>query len=123
MLHRKRAGNGGTSPCSGIDRYCATMQFYEGTHKGKPETGTTVLGAHRIRLEPVEHLVHCLGRDARPMIGHAEKYRARTPFGQKSNSLTSRGKANGVGQQVEQDLAQAPLVGGETTNIGRNPNV
>src|SRR5262245_2135030 len=101
MLYRKRAGNDGTSPRDGIDCDCSTVQLDERTHKRQAETGTTVLRAHGIRLEPVEHLIHRFRRDARPMVGDAEKYRIRAPLGQKRNSLAFRRKANSVGKQVE----------------------
>src|ERR1035437_3369488 len=65
FLHgREHAGHRGALPERGVDRHRAAVQLDERAHQREPEAGAAVLRAHRVGLEPVEHLVLRLRRNA-----------------------------------------------------------
>ena len=99
------------------------MQLDERAHQRQAEAGAAVLRTHRVGLEPVEHLILGVGRDAGPAIGDREHHRVGLPLGRQRHGLARRREADRVGQQVEQNLPQAPLVGGETADAGGGADV
>src|SRR5664279_2000853 len=78
-----------------------------------------MLRAHRVGLEPVEHLVLRLRRNAGAVVGDSEHHRVAAPLGGERDGLARRRKADRVGQEIEQNLPQPPLVGSFTADERR----
>ena len=57
------------------------------------------------------------------MVADGERDRVRPPLGGKRDGLARRREADRVRQQVEQNLPQPPLVGGEAADAGRGVDV
>ena len=57
------------------------------------------------------------------MVGDRENHGIVEPPGGEGNDLALRRKAYGVGQEIEQALSQAPLVGHESADVGRSTNL
>src|SRR5262249_14778585 len=81
VLEREDAGHGGAAADRRLKRHRAAVQLDEGAHQGKAEARAAVAGAERMGLEPVEHLVLHVGRDAGPAVGHREHHRILEPLG------------------------------------------
>ena len=64
-----------------------------------------------------------VGRNAGAAVGHAEDDRVVAPLDRQPHHLARRREADRVGQEVEQDLAHAPLVGHEAADVGRGAHV
>ena len=71
-----------------------------------------------MRLEPVEHAILHLRRDARAGVRHAEHQRVGTALGVERNGGARRREADGIGEQIEQHLTDAALVGREAADAG-----
>src|SRR5262252_5941450 len=113
MIEREDAGDRGAAADGGFERHRTAVQLHERAHQGEAEARAAVARAERMGLEPIEHLVLYIGRDARPAIGHREYDGIPAPLSGKGNDLAAGRKAHGIGQQIEQRLAHAPLVGDE----------
>src|SRR5262249_8490501 len=72
MIEREDAGDRGAAADGGFERHRAAVQLHERAHQGQAEARAAVARAERMGLEPIEHLVLYIGRDARPAIGHRE---------------------------------------------------
>src|SRR5216684_6716747 len=72
LIDRKVARDGRAFADDGIDAHLASVQFDEGAHQRQTEAGAAVPRPVGMTLEPVEHLVLDVGRDARTGVGHAE---------------------------------------------------
>src|SRR5450755_5026657 len=72
LIDRKVAGHGRPPAYDQIDAHLASVQFDEGAHQRQAEAGTAMTRAVGIALEPVEHLVLDVGRNAGTGIGHGE---------------------------------------------------
>src|SRR5215831_10746036 len=110
MIEWEDAGHRGAAADGGFERHRAAVQLHERAHQGEAEARTAVARAERMGLEPIEHLVLYVGRDAGAAIGHREYDGVPAPLDGKSNDLAAGRKAHGIGQQIEQRLAHAPLV-------------
>src|SRR5256886_16225796 len=117
VIEREDAGDRGAAADGGFERHRAAMQLDERAHQGQAEARAAVARAERMGLEPIEHLVLYIGRDAGPAIGHREYDGVPAPLGGKSNDLAAGRKAHGIGQQIEQRLPHAPLVGDEGSDL------
>src|SRR5262249_35168884 len=94
---RGDAGDRGAAADAGSDRPQAAVQPDERAHQGEAEARAAVARAERVSLEPIEHLVLYIGRDAGPAIGHREYDGVPAPLGGKRNDLAARRKAHGIG--------------------------
>ncbi len=101
----------------GIDLNRTTMQLHEGTHNREAEARAAMLGAERIGLEAVENPVLYLGRNSRTLIGDREYDGVVAPLDKEIHRSARGREADGVGQQIEQDLANAPFVGDEVAGV------
>src|SRR5215468_3038011 len=119
VIEREDAGDRGAAADGGFERHRAAVQLDERAHQGQAEARTAVARAERVSLEPIEHLVLYIGRDAGSAIGHREYDGVPAPLSGKRNDLAAGRKAHGIGQQVEQRLAHAPFVGDEGSNLRR----
>src|SRR5262249_34994711 len=72
MIEREDAGDRGAAADGGFERHRAAVQLHERAHQGEAEARTAVARAERMGLEPIEHLVLYVGRDAGAAIGHRE---------------------------------------------------
>src|SRR5215471_11980357 len=61
------------------------------------EARAAVARAERVSLEPIEHLILYIGRDAGSAIGHREYDGVPAPLGGKRNDLAAGRKAHGIG--------------------------
>src|SRR5918995_273151 len=66
LVDRKVAGDRGALADHRIDADLAAMQFDKGAHQRQAEAGAAVTRAVRVALEPVEHLVLYVSRNAGP---------------------------------------------------------
>src|SRR3954449_3511302 len=97
LVEREHTGHGGAEADIGLQRDAAAMQLDEGTHERKPKPGAAVMRAQRIRLEPVEHPVLHVRRDAWAAIGDREHHGIRAPYGRERNDAARRREAHGIG--------------------------
>ena len=74
-------------------------------------------------LEPIEHLVLDVGRDAGAVIGDGEYHGILEPLRRERNGLPARRKAYCICQEVEQGLAYAALIRHETADVRRGTDV
>ncbi len=74
--------------------------------------------SQRVALEAVEHLLLDLVRDTAALIGDGDADLAAEAAGTDPNGLAGLREADGVGQQVEQDLAQALGIGAQRSGLG-----
>ncbi len=116
---REDAGHGGAAADRGIDRHRPAVQLDERAHQREAQAGAAVARAERVGLEPVEHLVADVGRDARALVGDHEHDRVLQPLRRQRHGAARRREADGVGEQIEQRLTHAPLVGDERADVGR----
>src|SRR5260221_10644369 len=72
LIDRKVARDGRAFADDRIDAHLASVQFDEGAHQRQAEAGAAMPRSLRMTLEPVEHLVLDIGRDAGTGIGHGE---------------------------------------------------
>ena len=107
FAEREDAGDGGAAADGGIERHRSAVQLDEGAHQRQAEARAAMARAERMGLEPVEHLVLHVGRDAGSVVGHREHDGVLEPLGGQRNGLAGGRKAYGIGQQVEQRLAHA----------------
>src|SRR4029078_3785777 len=74
-------------------------------------------------LETIEHLVLHVVRDTGPAVSDREHDGIVQPLGGKGNGLAAGREAYRIGQQIEQRLAHASLVGNEAADIGSGANL
>src|SRR5260221_13115653 len=74
-------------------------------------------------LEPIEHLVLYVGRDPGPVICDGKYDGVLEPLCGERNGLPGWRKAYCICQEVEQGLAHAAVIGHETADIRRRPDV
>src|SRR5216684_8343999 len=72
LIDRKVAGDGCAFADDRIDAHLASMHFDKGAHQRQAEAGAAMPRAVGMTLEPIEHLVFDIGRDAGTGIGHSE---------------------------------------------------
>src|SRR5712671_1397314 len=72
LVDRKVARDGRAFADDRIDAYLASVQFDKGAHQRQAEAGAAMPRSIGMTLEPVEHLVLDIGRDAGTAIGHGE---------------------------------------------------
>src|SRR5437764_14698948 len=80
LVDRKVAGDRGALADHRIDANLAAMQFDEGAHQRQAEAGAAVPRAVRVALEPVEHLVLHVSRNAGAGIAGGEDHAMHTPL-------------------------------------------
>src|SRR5262245_41194690 len=97
LIEREDAGHRGAAADGGFERHRAAVQLHERTHQGEAEARAAVARAERMGLEPIEHLVLYIGRDAGSAIGHREQDGIPGPLGGKRNDLAAGRKAHGIG--------------------------
>ena len=76
-----------------------------------------MLGAERMRLEPVEDFFKHMRRNSGSLVGDREKHGAGAAFGQQRDCRAGGREADGIGQKVEENLADAQFVGDKTADI------
>src|SRR4029077_20338898 len=74
LVDREVAGHGRALAYGGIDAHLAAVQLDKGAHQRQAEPGAAMPGPLRVALEPVEHLVLGLGRNAWSGVGHREHH-------------------------------------------------
>src|SRR6266850_2751693 len=72
LIDRKVARDGRAFADDRIDAHLASVQFDKGAHQRQAEAGAAMPRSVRVTLEPVEHLVLDIGRNAGTAIGHGE---------------------------------------------------
>ena len=60
------------------------MQLHEGAHQRQAEASAAMARAERVGLEPIEHLVLHVRRDAGPVIGDREYHGVLEPLGRRA---------------------------------------
>src|SRR3954468_17205285 len=96
-----------------IDAHLAAVQLDEGAHQRQAEAGATVPRAVGMALEPVEHLVFHVSRNAGAAIADGEYHSMRGPLGADRDRGIVRRESDVVGEQVIKHLHHAPLVAGK----------
>ena len=99
------------------------MQLDEGPHTGQAKADAAMARADRVRLEPVEHAVDHVDRNAAALIGHLEHDLSGATQGRERDRLAGLGKADGVGQQVEENLPDALGIGAEGADVVQRDDV
>src|SRR3954463_4479924 len=117
MAEREHAGDRGAAADGGVEGHRAAVQLDEGAHERKSEAGAAVMRAQGICLEPIEHPVLHVRRDAGALVRNREHQGVLQPLGRQRNGLARRRKAYGVGQKIEQGLTHPGLVGDEAADI------
>src|ERR1051326_3107674 len=79
LIDREFAGHGRPLARNRIDPDLAAMQFDKGTHQRQAEARAAMPRAVGMTLEPVEHLVLHLRRDAGSAIAHRAPHAAARP--------------------------------------------
>src|SRR5439155_13105273 len=69
FAEREDAGDGGAAADRGVERHSAAVQLDKGAHQRQAKPGAAVARAERMSLEPIEHLVLHIGRNARAVVG------------------------------------------------------
>src|SRR5882724_9478238 len=72
LIDREVARDGRALADDRIDAHLTPVQFDEGAHQRQAEAGAAVPRSVGMTLEPVEHLVFDVRRDARTGVGYAE---------------------------------------------------
>src|SRR6516165_5169269 len=101
VVEREDAGDGSPAPHRGFERHRPAMQLDERAHQRKTQAGAAVAGAERMGLEPIEHLILYIGRNAGTAIRNREDERIFETLGRKRNGLTGGRKAYRIGEQIE----------------------
>src|SRR5467141_2538658 len=96
LVDRKVARDGRAFADDRIDAYLASVQFDKGAHQRQAEAGAAMPRAMGITLEPVEHLVLDVRRNARTGIGHAENDVVLGSPGAQADGGVRRRKSDGV---------------------------
>src|ERR1700687_5351699 len=118
LIDRKVARDGRAFADDRIDANLASVQLDKGAHQRQAEAGAATPRAVRMRLEPVEHLVLDVGRNARTGIGHGEDDTVLAPTRAQADSGVLRRKSDGVRQEIIQNLHPAALGADEASDIG-----
>src|SRR6202035_5516785 len=118
LIDRKVAGHGRALAYDRIDAHLASVQLDKGAHQRQPEAGAAMPRAVRMTLEPVEHLVLDVGRNARPGIGHGENDAVFGAFRAQADGGALGRKSDGVGEEIVQYLLDAVAIGNEVANGG-----
>src|SRR6266540_3102838 len=74
LVDRKVAGDRRALADHGIDAHLAAVQLDKGTHQRQAEAGAAVTRAVGVALEPVEHLVLHLSRNAGAGIAYGKDH-------------------------------------------------
>src|SRR5207302_7565801 len=101
-----------------IDAYLAAMQLDKRALQGQAEAGAAVPRPVRVALEPVEHLVLDVRRNARTGIGYGKHDGMLAPFCADADTRVLRREADGIGEQIIQHLHHAALVADKASDVG-----
>ncbi len=99
------------------------MQFHEGADDGKAKAHAAMARAFGAGLEAFEHGADVLRRNAPALIGDAEDHLAVAAQRFEAHRAVLGAEADGVGQQVEQNLPHALFVRDEAADRGRHLDV
>src|SRR6516225_10559887 len=88
VVEREDAGDCGAAPHCGVERDRPAMQLDKRAHQRETQAGAAVVGAERMGLEPIEHLVLYVGRNAGTAIRDREDERILETLGGERNGLT-----------------------------------
>src|SRR5450756_23990 len=104
LIGRKVARDGRALADDRIDAHLASVKLDKGADQRQAEAGAAMPRAVGMALEPVEHLVLDVGRNARTGIGHRENDAVFGPLRAKADGGVLRRKSDGVGQEIIQYL-------------------
>src|SRR5437763_343626 len=96
-----------------LDPGAAAMQLGKAAHEGEPQPRPTALPIVTIvhLAERLEDLVQLVAWDARAVVLHRDlKAAAARPRGDHGNPTAFRRELHRIGNQVDEDLLQRPLV-------------
>src|SRR5262245_38965514 len=122
LPEREHAGDGGATPDRRVERHRAAVQLHKGAHQRQAEASAAMTRAEGVGLEPIEYLVLHIGRYSWTVVGNREHHGILKPLGRERNGPARRRKAYRVGQQIEQGLADPPLVRLEAADVGGGPD-
>src|SRR5450755_708072 len=97
LIGREVARDGRALADDRIDAHLASVQFDKGAHQRQSEAGAAMPRAVGMALEPVEHLVLDVGRNARTGIGHIENDVVFGSPGAEADAGILRREPDGVG--------------------------
>src|SRR5262245_48571836 len=123
LSEREYAGDGGAASDRRVERHGAAMQLHKGAHQRQAKAGAAMSRAEGVRFEPIEYLVLHIGRDAGAVVGNRKYHSILEPLGRERNGPARGGKAYCVGQQIEQGLADPPLIRHEAANVRGGPDL
>src|SRR5271167_1794832 len=114
---RKNAYHRSTLSRNRLDAHLAAMQLDEGAHDRQPETGAAMAGSLGVGFEPVEYLIFDLAGNTGTVVADREDHGFGSAQCREHHGFPGRREPDGIGEQVEQDLPDAALVGDEAADV------
>src|SRR5262245_24336687 len=123
LSEREHAGDGGATPDRRVERHRAAVQLHKRAHQRQAEASAAMTRAEGVGLEPIEYLILHIGRDAGAVVGNRKYHSILESLGRERNGPARWRKAYCVGQQIEQGLADPPLIRHEAANVRGGPDL
>src|SRR5438105_9873288 len=122
LIRRQREDEAAAVPGLALDPDAAAVQLDKALRKGEPEPRTLALLHADIRLlELFEDPLVVLHSDTGARVGYRYQYLVVAARGRDDDLPSFRRELDGVREQVEDDLAQPPLVAFDQVNARRQP--
>jgi hypothetical protein len=93
------------------------VQLDKRANQRQPDAGAAMMRSERVRLEPIEYLLQDVGRDARAAVGYRKHQRIGAAHRLENDNASGRREIHGVGEEIEQDLADSSFVGDKAADL------